>query len=96
MKLRYTPASRADLEFILDYISPRSTQGSLKVKARIHSVIELIAAHPFAGAITSDPSIRRISTSPYPYLIFYEITGNEIIIHHIRHDARNPDTMPQA
>jgi toxin ParE1/3/4 len=33
---------------------------------------------------------------PYPYLIFYEATESEIIIHAVRHAARDPSSMPGA
>jgi toxin ParE1/3/4 len=33
-------------------------------------------------------------TAPYPYLVFYELTDTEIIIHAVRHAARNPSGMP--
>jgi hypothetical protein len=45
---------------------------------------------------TADPTIRRLTTLPYPYLIFYEITDAEIIIHAVRHAARDPSSMPGA
>jgi hypothetical protein len=35
-----------------------------------------------------------MTTSPYPYLIFYETTEAEIIIHAVRHGARNPSGAP--
>ena len=44
--------------------------------------------------MTDDPSIRRMTTSPYPYLIFYEPTETEIIIHAVRHGARDPSDAP--
>jgi toxin ParE1/3/4 len=43
---------------------------------------------------TDDPAIRRLTTTPYPYLIFYEVTETEIIVHAIRHGARDPSGMP--
>jgi plasmid stabilization system protein ParE len=33
-------------------------------------------------------AIRRVTTAPYPYFIFYQATDNEIIIHAVRHGAR--------
>jgi hypothetical protein len=30
----------------------------------------------------------------YPYVIFHEATETEIIIHAVRHAARDPSTMP--
>jgi toxin ParE1/3/4 len=35
-----------------------------------------------------------MTTTPYPYLVFYEITQTEIIIHSVRHAARDPSGMP--
>ena len=37
-----------------------------------------------------------MTTAPYPYLIFYEATDAEVIIHAVRHAARNPSGMPSA
>jgi plasmid stabilization system protein ParE len=37
-----------------------------------------------------------MTTSPHPYLIFYEATDSEIIFHAVRHGARDPSGMPGA
>jgi toxin ParE1/3/4 len=37
-----------------------------------------------------------MTTTPYPYLVFYEISETEIIIHAVRHAARDPSGMPGA
>jgi len=47
----------------------------------------LLLQYPQAGAVTDDRTIRRMTTTPYPYLIFYEATDTEIIIHAVRHGA---------
>jgi toxin ParE1/3/4 len=36
-----------------------------------------------------------VLASPYPYLIFYAATGDELVIHGVRHSARRPTTMPE-
>jgi toxin ParE1/3/4 len=94
VKLRYTRPALADLNAILDYIAAQSPQGARRVQARIQAVIELLTLHPYIGRRTNDPTIRRMMTTPYPYLIFYEATESEIIIHAIRHAARDPSGMP--
>ena len=66
------------------------------MQARIHVTIELLLRHPFAGAKTDDPSIRRMPTNPYPYVIFYEVLNDEIIIHAVRHGARDPSGNPRS
>jgi len=36
------------------------------------------------------PPFGASRPTPYPYLIFYEATDAEIIIHAVRHGAREP------
>ena len=90
MKLRYSRLALADLEAILAYIDAHSPQGARKVQARIQAVMNRLLQHPTIGTRTGDPTIRRMTTAPYPYLIFYEATDDEIIIHAVRHGAREP------
>lgn len=94
MRLRYTQPALADLASILDYIAEHSPQGAERIHGRIQTVIDLLLSYPRIGAQTDDPSIRSIITMPYPYLVFYEIGDDEIVIHAVRHAARNPSSMP--
>jgi toxin ParE1/3/4 len=94
VRLRYTLPALADLENILDYVAARSRQGAVRVRARIKAIIHLLVSHPLIGTRTDDPTIRRMATAPYPYLVFYEATDDEIIIHAVRHAAGDPSGMP--
>jgi toxin ParE1/3/4 len=86
VKLHYTLPALADLRSILDYIAAHSPQGAKRVQQRIQTNIDLLLIHPLIGVRTDDPVIRRLTTSPYPY--------TEIIIHAVRHGARDPAGMP--
>jgi plasmid stabilization system protein ParE len=88
MRLRYTRLALNDLADILDHVKRNLLKG--------HCESMLVSNHPSVGIQTEDPAIRRINTSPYPYLIFYEINGEDIIIHAVRHSARDPSGMPGA
>jgi len=90
LRLRYTLPALADLTSILSYIAEQAPQGASRVQARIQVVINLLLQYPLIGVRTDDPQIRRIATTPYPYLIFYEATADEVIIHAVRHGARRP------
>jgi len=90
VKLRYTRRAAAELEEVLAYIEERSPRGARHVQARIQTIIDLLLQHPYAGQLTSNGRLRRMVTSPYPYLIFYEVTGDHIIIHGLRHAVRRP------
>jgi toxin ParE1/3/4 len=92
VKLRFTLPALADLNSVLDYIAAHSPQGAKRVQGRIQDIIGLLLSHPDIGIRTEDPTIRRLSTPPYR--VFYEIAETEIIIHAIRHAARDPSGMP--
>ena len=94
MRLRYTLPALTDLSAILDYIAAHSPQGARRVRARIRALTELLLQHPHIGRRTDDPAIRRMSATPYPYLVFYEATETEIIVHAVRHAARDPSGIP--
>jgi toxin ParE1/3/4 len=95
VKLRYTLRGAAELDEVLAYIKERSPQGARHVQARIQAVINLLLQYPDAGQLTSKGRLRRVLASPYPYLIFYAATGDELVIHGVRHSARRPTTMPE-
>ena len=90
LNLRYTPKALAELVDILAYIAERSPQGARNVQARIQAITALLMQHPHAGQLTSESGLRRIVTPPYPYLVFYEVTTEEVVIIGVRHAAREP------
>jgi plasmid stabilization system protein ParE len=94
VKPRYTVPALADLGSILDDIATHLPHGAKRVQARIQAIVDLLLVHPNIGIRTDDPVIRRLTTPPYPYLVFYEVTETEIVIHAVRHAARNPSGMP--
>jgi toxin ParE1/3/4 len=94
MRLRYTHPAAADLKSILEYIAERSPRGAKRVQARIRAAIDLLLQYPLAGMVTGDPAIRRKTATPYPYIIFYEVTDYEVIIHAVRYGARDTYNSP--
>ncbi len=88
MKLRYTPRGAAELADVLDFIGQRSPQGALNVKRRVQATISLLLQYPEAGQRTSRRWLRRMVVQPYAYLVFYQATADEIIVHGVRHGAR--------
>lgn len=93
MKLRYTLRAATELSEVLDYVEHQSPLGAHRVQVRIQTIINLLLEHPHAGQLTSNSRLRRMVVSPYPYLIFYEVTLDEIVIHGVRHGARRPSAL---
>lgn len=94
MRLRYTPTAAYELEQVLANIAEQSPQAASRVRSRIQKTINLLIEHPLSGQMTSRRRLRRIVTTPYPYLIFYEARESEVVIIGVRHAARDPSTMP--
>ena len=94
MRLRYTGPALADLDALLDYVADHSPEGAARIYARIQAVANLLVQFPLIGAPTDDPAIRRLTVTPYPYLIFYEVTESDVIVHAVRHGARDPSGNP--
>ena len=96
MKLRYTLEALGELQRLLSDLAIHSPRAARRVRTRIRSTTKLLAELPLSGRQTSMPSLRRRVVTPYPYLIFYEARGDEVVIIAIRHAARDPSSMPDA
>ncbi len=94
MRLRYTRPALSDLAGILDHIATESPSAARKVARRLKAITDLLLRHPEVGRVTDEEGIRRINARPFPYLIFYEHQGDEIVVHAVRHGARDPADMP--
>lgn len=85
-----TKGAARQLDVILDYIAKHSPGGAKRVQARILDVFRLLRQHPMAGETTRRPGVRRMVTTPYPYVVFYRVEGSTVIIQRVRHAARRP------
>jgi toxin ParE1/3/4 len=94
VRLRYTRKAAKELDQVLSYIEGRSLGGARHVEARIQAAIDLIAAYPQSGQLTSTPGLRRVVVHPHIYLIFYAASDDEVVIHGVRHAARRPLLIP--
>jgi toxin ParE1/3/4 len=96
LKLRYTPRAAAELGEILDYLAARSPRGQRRVMVRLQFITKLVAALPYSGRRTSlrGGRVRRLAATPFPYVVFYEVGDDEIIVIGVRHGARDPASMP--
>jgi addiction module RelE/StbE family toxin len=88
MKVRYTAEAQADLDAIYNYITEHNPSAARQMKARLKERAERLGSFPFSGRETDRPGIRALADGRYPYLIFYTIAHNEVVILHVRHAAR--------
>lgn len=58
------------------------------VTAYIRSKVQRLEDLPFSAPQTNRPGTRMLPVVRYPYLVFYSVVGDEVVIKHIRHAAR--------
>lgn len=95
MKLRYTRKAAAELQEVLAGIAEHSTQGAHRVRNAIRQAVDLLGEHPRSGRMINRHGLRRTVVVPYPYLIFYEVRNDEVVIIGVRHAARRPFSTPE-
>ena len=88
VKVRYSRRAFCQMNAILDYIEERSPRGAENVTGRLQAAIDRLAEHPHSGRVTNAAGLRRVVINPYPYVIFYQTTATEVVIHSVRHAAR--------
>ena len=90
MKIVYSPRAVADLRSISAYLRPRSPQGAKRVRAAILSTITQLVTFPRLGTPQTTPTVYKLLTRRYGYLIYYTVDGDAdaIYIITIRHPSQ--------
>ncbi len=88
MQIEFRPRAVAQLAEIFEYIAKDNRTAATSVVSRIEAVIDLLGEHPRMGKLLGYGSIRVMPISDYPYLIYYRITRDRVLILRVRHGAR--------
>jgi toxin ParE1/3/4 len=94
VSVRFTPKGFREFEEIYAYLSAHSPKGAASVMGRLEELTSTLAQHPEIGVRTNSRRLRRLLVQPYPYFIFYRVSQGDVVIHGVRHAARDPRTMP--
>jgi addiction module RelE/StbE family toxin len=90
MNVVYAPRALRDLEHIAAYLIERSPSGAATVLAAIKSTISTLSFFPQIGRLVDDAGHRRLPVPRYPYVIFYRLAEDQLLVLHIRHASRRP------
>jgi plasmid stabilization system protein ParE len=89
MRLRWRPRALQDLRDIRSYIAAHSSPTAAeRVRRHLRTRAARLLDSPSIGVVTSDPEIRILPPTRYPYRIYYTVQGDDVVILHIRHTAR--------
>jgi toxin ParE1/3/4 len=88
MRVRYTVPAQSDLDEIYTYVSENNPFAAERIKRQIKIDAESLGDVPFIARESGYPGVRIRKVRRYPYLIFYSVEADEIVILHVRHGAR--------
>jgi toxin ParE1/3/4 len=94
MNVVYSPRAMHELQGISAYLAERNPDGAINVLRAIKSSIETLSFFPQIGRVVDNVGHRRLPVLRYPYLIYYRIADEELLILHIRHSSRRPINLP--
>jgi plasmid stabilization system protein ParE len=91
VKIRYTPRAINDIIAIADYLIERSPAGARAVETAIRRTVDLLGEFSGSGRVLTQRShVRVMPVARYPYLVFYKVNIEDLLILHVRHGARAP------
>lgn len=90
MKVRYTRRAQADLNAIFTYLDERAPAAALLVKSTLERRISLLDVFPQIAPETDAHGVHELTIVRYPYKVYYEVSGGEVWIVHIRDARRQP------
>src|SRR5271170_1930935 len=90
MNVVYAPRALRDLNSIGAYLTGHNPTGAANVLGAIKSSIDTLSFFPQIGRLVDDAGHRRVPVLRYPYLLFYRVLGDELLILHIQHTTRRP------
>ncbi len=95
MRVRFLSAAFRDLGEIEEYIARDNPIAAQAVARRIAEQIDKLRAIPYLGRPGAAPGTRVLVVPRLPYVVIYEILGNEIMILGVMHGARNWQADPR-
>ena len=87
MKVRFAPRARDDIAGIHSWLSER-TAAARTVISEIRRTADLIGEYPQIGRLTDIPGVKVLPVVRYPYLVYYTLEPDEVVILHVRHGSR--------
>ena len=93
MKLRLDPQAAKDIKEIRAYLLAEAGPAAAdRVRSHLRKRMEGLRHNPRLGVATTEPDIRILPPTRYPYRIYYAIMPDATVILHVRHSARrDPD-----
>jgi addiction module RelE/StbE family toxin len=88
VKVRITPAARADLEAIDAFIRRDNPDAAQRVTEALRARIELLERYPNLGRPGKLPGTRELVIARLPYLVIYRLHASSVEILRVMHTSQ--------
>jgi len=88
MSLRYTRDALRDIDEISTYIGEHNVVAGAAFLDAFAAVARRLEQFPHSAQLTEMAGVRATPVQRFPYLIFYTVDDNDVVIHYVRHAAR--------
>ncbi len=93
-KVIYAPAAIDDLDEIFSYISSDNATAAEKMLHKLNSGISRLEDFPYMGVVLPEDEYTLVRQGYrfiiiHPYLIFYRLIDDSVVIHRILHGRRD-------
>ncbi len=93
-KIIILPLAEKEIDESIEFYENRSKGLGKQYLNYLKSYLKVLKTNPQLFEIKKQPCFRELTLFKFPFVIIYEISGNEIIIHSVFHTSRNPQRKP--
>lgn len=88
LEIVWSPLVTARLREIRAYVALDKPHAAERLAMRIVTLVESLRLHPRLGHSSGQPGLRELTIGGTPYLIFFRLRRNRILISTIHHTAQ--------
>lgn len=89
MRVRFSKGALAQLDEILSELNEVNPSAAQRFEWRIRSIVQRIGRFPQGyQEVEERPGVRRVPLVRYPYLMFYRVSDDDVVVLRIIHGAR--------
>ena len=89
MRVRWTTTALDDFTHIVERIRADNPEAALRVARTIYRAINLLATMPNRGRAGRVINTRELVFPPWPYIVVYEIAGEQALVLRVHHASRD-------
>jgi addiction module RelE/StbE family toxin len=89
MRVRWTTNAANDLSRMVERIRAESPEAALHVARTLYNGVAELGKFPRRGRVGLVENTRELVFPPWPYIVVYEVTGDQVELLRVRHASRN-------